>query len=122
MERSTITGIISTLFFLSSATFAATNNAKDNDKNMLSDEIAGCYVAHRNANTDFFKAGEAEVYKKIIAQLSGEDNVHRIISIAERKQKGLGFNGGGSVNTDPKRYASKYCTNIEEKLLSLMTD
>jgi len=88
----------------------------------LSDEVAGCYIAHKRARTDFYNKGDAEIYKEIIAQLSGQDKVHRIISIAERKQKGIGFEGGGSVNTDPKRYASKYCTEIEEKLLSLMVE
>lgn len=120
MERSTITGIISTLFFLSSATFAATNNVKKIDENMLSDEIAGCYVAHKYAKTDFFKSGEAEVYKKIIAQLSGEDNVNRIVNIADRKQSYVPFEGGSMLNS--KRFARKYCTEIEEKLTSLMAN
>jgi len=119
MKIKTIAGTI--LLMASSAAFAATDNTVETDKSTLSDEIAGCYVAHKNANTDFFKAGEAEVYKKIIAKLSGKDNVNRIVNIADRKQTGAPFPGGGS-RIDPKRYASKYCTNIEEKLLSLMTD
>jgi len=118
MKIKTIAGTI--LLMASSAAFAATDNTVETDKSTLSDEIAGCYVAHKNANTDFFKAGEAEVYKKIIAKLSGKDNVNRIVNIADRKQTYVPFPGGSMV--DPKRYASKYCTNIEEKLLSLMTD
>ncbi|TPH12259.1 hypothetical protein [Litorilituus lipolyticus] len=113
--------ILSILLLLATFGAYAKNDSQEITKAELSDEVAGCYIAHKRARTDFYNKGDAEIYKEIIAQLSGKQNVNKIINIAARKQTGAPALEG-SLGINPKIYASKYCTEIEEKLLSLMVD
>ncbi|RHW76581.1 hypothetical protein [Colwellia sp. RSH04] len=110
--------VISCLLLITTLSVYIFSNAHAVSEDELSSEIASCYVAHKRSGTDFYNTGGADIYKKIISQLSGEQNVLTIINIAANKQRRQADQEG----LKPNIHALKYCTKVEEKLLLLMAN
>ncbi len=87
----------------------------DPTKKTISREIANCYVGHERAKTKFYKSGEAEQLKEVLAHFAGSEQVDRIILFVKQRQLEYQAHGVG-VYMQPKQVVEKHCTSLDEKV------
>lgn len=106
------------LLSCSSSAFAMTEDE-------IAQEVAYCYAAHKNAQTEFYLNNSTDKYLELIDNLVGNDEARKKLNLADNKIKGNNLYSSydfasrvGRPNFD-KAYAKKYCSSIDQKLIKL---
>ncbi|NMP16704.1 hypothetical protein [Thalassotalea sp. Y01] len=88
-------------------------------KEDVAEQVARCYVAHQKAQSDFFKAGEAESYKPLMAELIGKDEVRVTLNRADSRFMKLVFDSESSNQNVGKMEIESQCGDIDQQLEKL---